>query len=44
MNDLENGDAVTMATPHLQEQSALRLLKCGQPLLDRDFAEGHPEK
>ena len=44
MDDLENGDAVSMTTPHLQEQTAFRLLKCRKPLLDRDFAEGHPEK
>ncbi len=44
MNDLENGDTITMATPHLQEQTALRLFKRRKSLLDRDFAEGHPEK
>ena len=35
------GDAVSVAAPYFQQESALGFLECRKSLLDRNFTEGH---
>ena len=41
VNELENGDTVSMAFPDLDQETSLGLVERWKPLLDRDCSQGH---